>query len=227
MKCKTMTTVLTGWVLALTLTGCGTEPAASDHASERSATSPSSETPRSASRPADSDALTAGSSVPGPPTDADADAVRDQTLEAVITTNRGEVRVELLSKQAPRTVANFKNLADAEFYDGIEFHRVIPDFMIQGGDPTGSGRGGPGYKWPDEASALQLAHDRPGTLSMANAGPNTNGSQFFITHVATPHLDGKHAVFGRVTQGQDVVDAIGQGDTIQTLRVVETTAQAE
>ena len=156
-----------------------------------------------------------------PPTEEDAAAVKGQPLEAVITTAKGTIRIELETENAPLTVANFKNLADAGFYDGIVFHRVIADFMIQGGDPTGTGRGDPGYKWDDEASALKLKHSRPGTLSMANAGPDTNGSQFFVTHVPTPHLDGKHAVFGYVIDGQSVVDAIEKGDTMTKVEVVE------
>jgi len=139
-------------------------------------------------------------------------------------TSRGDFDVRLLAAEAPVTVNNFVFLAGEGFYDGVSFHRVIrqPPFMIQGGDPTGTGRGGPGYRFADERSALALRHDRPGTLSMANAGPNTNGSQFFITLVPTPHLDGKHAVFGRVSgDGQAVVAAIEQGDLIETLRISE------
>lgn len=141
---------------------------------------------------------------------------------AHFTTSKGEFDVELFARQAPVTVNNFVFLAKDGFYDGVAFHRVIADFMIQGGDPTGTGRGGPGYKWNDEAAALRLRHDAPGVLSMANAGPNTNGSQFFITHGPTPWLDGKHAVFGRVTGGgQSVVDAIAQGDKIESVTIVE------
>ena len=156
-----------------------------------------------------------------PPSDDAAEAVKGKPLQAVITTSRGTITLDLLTDDAPKTVANFKALADEGFYDGLTFHRVLPNFMIQGGDPTGTGRGGPGYKFNDEQSALKLKHDRAGTLSMANAGPNTNGSQFFITHVETPWLNGKHAVFGRVVEGQDVVDAIKQGDTMETVKVVE------
>jgi cyclophilin family peptidyl-prolyl cis-trans isomerase len=161
-----------------------------------------------------------------PPTEADAEAVKGKQLQAIIETDRGTITLDLLTDEAPLTVANFKNLADAGFYDGITFHRVLPDFMIQGGDPTGTGRGGPGYKFKDEKSALKVKHSGPGTLSMANAGPNTNGSQFFITHKATPWLDGKHAVFGRVVEGQDVVDAIRQGDTMRSVKVVEVGEEA-
>jgi peptidyl-prolyl cis-trans isomerase B (cyclophilin B) len=137
-------------------------------------------------------------------------------------TNKGAFDIELFAKEAPITVNNFVFLARDGFYDGIVFHRVIDNFMIQGGDPTGSGRGGPGYKWDDEPSALKLKHDGAGVLSMANAGANTNGSQFFITHSAQPHLNGKHAVFGRVTgDGQKVVNAIRQGDKIESLTITE------
>lgn len=140
---------------------------------------------------------------------------------ANMQTTKGLIQIELFTAQAPKTVNNFVFLARDGFYDGITFHRVIANFMIQGGDPTGTGRGGPGYKWDDEPSALGLKHDGPGVLSMANAGPNTNGSQFFITHGATPHLNGKHAVFGKVRQGQDVVDAIQQGDSMTSVTISE------
>ena len=147
-----------------------------------------------------------------------------KTYVAHFHTSRGDFDVSLLTAEAPLTVNNFVFLAGAGFYDGVLFHRVIknPPFMVQGGDPTGTGRGGPGYRFDDEASALALRHEGPGTLSMANAGPNTNGSQFFITHIATPHLNGKHAVFGRVSgDGQTVVNAIQQGDVIETLTISE------
>ena len=137
---------------------------------------------------------------------------------AAMETNRGTIVLQLYAAQTPRTVNNFVCLAEDGYYDGVTFHRVIPDFMIQGGDPTGTGRGGPGYTFKDEFDP-KLKHDGPGVLSMANAGPNTNGSQFFITHVATPWLDGKHSVFGRVIGGQDVVDRIEQGDVILSVRV--------
>ncbi len=139
------------------------------------------------------------------------------SLTAVFDTDRGPIRVELLADAAPLTVANFVNLAKRGFYDGLNFHRVIADFMVQGGCPEGSGRGGPGYRFEDETDN-GVAHER-GVLSMANAGPNTNGSQFFITHVATPWLDGKHTVFGRVSEGLDVVDRIAQGDAIRSVRI--------
>ncbi|HEV8145713.1 MAG TPA: peptidylprolyl isomerase [Bryobacteraceae bacterium] len=139
---------------------------------------------------------------------------------ATLKTSRGEIVCELFTKDAPTTVNNFVFLAREKFYDGTIFHRVIPDFMIQGGDPTGTGRGGPGYRFEDECKSNPNKH-KVGTLSMANAGPNTNGSQFFVTHVATPWLDGKHTVFGQVTKGQDVVDKVQQGDKLESVTVVE------
>jgi len=138
-------------------------------------------------------------------------------LYALFDTDRGPIKLELYPDKAPLTVANFVNLARRGFYDGLNFHRVIADFMVQGGCPEGSGRGGPGYRFEDEADN-GVRHER-GVLSMANAGPNTNGSQFFITHVATPWLDGKHTVFGKVVEGLDVVDAVRQGDTIKSVRI--------
>ena len=140
---------------------------------------------------------------------------------ASISTNRGEIKLQLFAAEAPATVNNFVFLAREGFYDGVSFHRVISDFMVQTGDPTGTGTGGPGYKFADEPGALRLKHDGPGILSMANAGPNTNGSQFFITHVTTDWLNGKHAVFGRVTEGQQVVDSIRQGDKITKVTIRE------
>ncbi|MBB5015851.1 peptidylprolyl isomerase [Rehaibacterium terrae] len=138
-------------------------------------------------------------------------------LIATFTTARGAIRVRLHADQAPLTVANFANLARRGFYDGLTFHRVIADFMIQGGCPEGSGRGGPGYRFEDEFHP-ELRHVR-GVLSMANAGPGTNGSQFFITHVDCPWLDGRHTVFGTVLEGQDVVDAIRGGDVIEKVEI--------
>ena len=139
------------------------------------------------------------------------------SLIATFDTDRGPIKIELYPDKAPLTVANFVNLAKRGFYDGLGFHRVIPDFMIQGGYPEGSGRGGPGYKFEDE-TGNGVAHER-GVLSMANAGPNTNGSQFFITHVATPWLDGKHTVFGKVVEGLEAVDKVEQGDHIRSVRI--------
>ena len=139
---------------------------------------------------------------------------------ATIKTSRGTIRIKLHEDKVPNTVANFVKLANKGFYNGLKFHRVIANFMIQTGCPEGTGRGGPGYKFKDEFHP-QLKHDGPGVLSMANAGPNTNGSQFFITHVATPHLDGKHSVFGRVVEGQDVVNAVRQGDIMESVTITE------
>ena len=139
-------------------------------------------------------------------------------MRAILKTDKGEIQLDLHADKTPLTVANFVNLAQRGYYDGVTFHRVIADFMIQGGDPTGTGRGGPGYRFEDEFDP-DLRHDGPGVLSMANAGPGTNGSQFFITHGATPHLDDHHTVFGRVTAGQDVVDSIAQGDSMQGVTI--------
>ncbi len=139
---------------------------------------------------------------------------------ATIETNKGTIRLELFAAQVPKTVANFEKLAGDGFYNGLKFHRVIPDFMVQTGCPQGTGTGGPGYKFADEFHK-ELKHDGPGVLSMANSGPGTNGSQFFITHVATPWLDGKHSVFGKVLDGMDVVNAIAQGDVMQKVTVTE------
>lgn len=143
-----------------------------------------------------------------------------QSYTAVIETTRGPITVALDAQNAPKTVNNFVFLAKDGFYDGVVFHRVIADFMVQGGDPTGTGRGGPGYQFEDETRNNPNRHGR-GVLSMANAGPNTNGSQFFITHGPQSHLDGKHTVFGRVTDGMDVVDQIRQGDQMTTVRIEE------
>ena len=142
----------------------------------------------------------------------------DEALTAVFTTSKGEIRVALFSGEAPITVANFINLAKRGYYDGLKFHRVIANFMIQGGDPTGTGRGGPGYNFADEFSPTRR-HDSAGVLSMANAGPGTNGSQFFITHGPTLHLDGKHSVFGKVASGQEVVNAISENDVMSQVSI--------
>ena len=143
-----------------------------------------------------------------------------KNLTATFKTTKGDIVVDLFPKDAPNTVNNFAFLAKEGFYNGTVFHRVIPDFMVQGGDPTGTGTGGPGYKFGDETKGNPRKHKR-GSLSMANAGPNTNGSQFFITHVVTDWLDGKHTVFGQVQSGQDVVDKIKQGDTLESVTISE------
>ncbi len=139
-------------------------------------------------------------------------------MRAVIQTDKGSIEIDLHADKTPLTVANFVNLAQHGYYDGVSFHRVIANFMVQGGDPTGTGSGGPGYRFEDEFDA-SLKHDGPGVLSMANAGPGTNGSQFFITHGPTPHLDGVHSIFGRVSSGQDVVDSIAQGDKMLSVTI--------
>ncbi len=158
-------------------------------------------------------------------------------IYAKFKTSKGEILVRLTYEQTPATVGNFVALAEGNkkndvkgdgepYYNGLKFHRVIPDFMIQGGCPQGTGTGHPGYKFDDEFHP-ELTHDGPGILSMANSGPGTNGSQFFITHLATPWLDNKHTVFGKVTSGQDIVDSIAQGDTIDSLEIVRVGTQAE
>lgn len=158
-------------------------------------------------------------------------------IYAKFSTPKGDFTVQLEHEKAPLTVANFVGLAEGAiengakdkgtpYYDGLKFHRVIADFMIQGGDPTGTGSGGPGYKFVDEIHP-DLKHDSKGILSMANAGPGTNGSQFFVTHAATPWLDGKHTVFGKVVEGIDLVDAIAQGDTMDKVEIIRKGASAE
>ncbi len=144
----------------------------------------------------------------------------DKEYQATIETDKGTIDVKLYPEHAPKTVNNFVSLARDGFYDGLTFHRVIPNFMVQGGDPDGTGRGGPGYEFEDEVRDNPLKHEA-GSLSMANAGPNTNGSQFFITHAPQPHLNGRHTVFGKVMDGQEVVDAIEQGDTMQKVTITE------
>ena len=143
-------------------------------------------------------------------------------IRIIVKTDKGDIEGVLYPSKAPVTVANFLNLAKRGYYDGLKFHRVIPDFMIQGGDPTGTGSGGPGYRFEDECTP-ELKHDKPGIFSMANAGPGTNGSQFFVTHVPTPWLDGKHTVFGSVTKGQDIVNAVAQGDKIKSIEILDPT----
>jgi peptidyl-prolyl cis-trans isomerase B (cyclophilin B) len=139
-------------------------------------------------------------------------------IKITLHTTAGDIDATIFASKVPRTSANFLNLARRGYYDGVAFHRVIADFMIQGGDPTGTGSGGPGYRFADEIDR-SLKHSKPGIFSMANAGPNTNGSQFFITHLPTPHLDGKHAVFGEVTVGQNVVNKIAKGDKITSITI--------
>lgn len=158
-------------------------------------------------------------------------------IYAKISTKKGAILIRLTYKETPGTVGNFVSLAEGNlensaraqgkpYYDGLKFHRVIPDFMIQGGDPNGTGSGGPGYNFDDEFHP-ELKHDSPGVLSMANAGPATNGSQFFITHVATPWLDNNHTVFGKVVEGQDVVDEISQGDIMESVEIIRIGEEAE
>jgi peptidyl-prolyl cis-trans isomerase B (cyclophilin B) len=143
------------------------------------------------------------------------------SIQANLHTSKGIIHLELFADQTPKTVANFVNLSLRGFYDGLHFHRVIPDFMIQGGCPLGSGVGGPGYRFEDEFVPT-LRHSEPGKLSMANAGPGTNGSQFFITHVVTPWLDDRHSIFGQVvsSEDQEVVNNIQQGDTIEKVEII-------
>ena len=139
---------------------------------------------------------------------------------ATIETNRGNIKIKLHADKVPKTVANFEKLVSSGFYNGLKFHRVTENFMVQTGCPQGTGTGGPGYKFADEFHP-ELKHDGPGVLSMANSGPNTNGSQFFITHVETSWLNGKHSVFGRVLEGQDVVNAIRAGDKMVSVTISE------
>jgi peptidyl-prolyl cis-trans isomerase B (cyclophilin B) len=155
------------------------------------------------------------------------DTPKSAPKTAKIETSKGTIVIKLHNDKVPNTCQNFETLAEKGFYDGLTFHRVIPDFMIQGGCPKGDGSGGPGYRFDDEFHA-DLKHDGPGVLSMANAGPNTNGSQFFITHKATPWLDGKHSVFGHVVdmKSQDVVNKIERGDTIKSITIVDPEADA-
>src|SRR6201997_4778848 len=144
----------------------------------------------------------------------------NKSYTATFETSRGAIVCDLFAQDAPKTVNNFVFLAREKFYDATKFHRVIANFMIQGGDPTGTGRGGPGYRFGDETKGSPHKH-QVGSLSMANAGPNTNGSQFFITHVVTDWLDGKHTVFGQVRSGQDVVNSIQQGDKLISVNIAE------
>lgn len=151
---------------------------------------------------------------------AEANAVKD--IRIILKTSKGDIEATIFASKTPMTSANYLNLAKRGYYDDLKFHRVIPNFMIQGGDPLGNGRGGPGYKFGDEFVA-SLTHNKAGIFSMANAGPGTNGSQFFITHNATPHLNGRHSVFGEVTKGIEIVNAVVGGDTITTIKVLDST----
>jgi peptidyl-prolyl cis-trans isomerase B (cyclophilin B) len=139
-----------------------------------------------------------------------------------LDTSKGKIEATIYASKVPMTAANYLNLAKRGYYNGLKFHRVIPNFMIQGGDPQGTGRGGPGYRFGDEFDP-SLKHDGPGVFSMANSGPGTNGSQFFVTHKDTSWLDGRHSIFGKVTKGQDIVDAIMMGDTIKSIKVLDST----
>jgi len=143
-----------------------------------------------------------------------------ENIRIRLTSSKGIIEATLFASEVPITCANWLNLAQRGYYNGLKFHRVIPDFMIQGGDPTGTGSGGPGYRFEDEVKP-SLRHAKPGIFSMANAGPHSNGSQFFITHVPTPWLDMRHSVFGETTAGQDVVNAIQQGDTITSIEILD------
>ena len=153
---------------------------------------------------------------------AQTDSLKD--IRVVMHTDKGDIEATLFPAKAPLAAANFLNLAQKKFYDGLTFHRVIPDFMIQGGDPDGSGMGGPGYKFADEFSPA-LRFDKAGVWAMANAGPTTNGSQFFITHVPTPHLNDKHTIFGQTTKGQDIVNVIQRGDKIKSIDILDDTKE--
>ncbi len=146
-----------------------------------------------------------------------------QDIRVVLHTDKGDIDATIFASKVPITAANFLNLAQQKFYDGLKFHRVIADFMIQGGDPKGTGGGDPGYKFEDEKGGPNR-FDQPGVLAMANSGPNTNGSQFFITHVPTPWLNGHHTIFGQVSKGQDVVNSIAQGDHIKSIDILDPTA---
>lgn len=146
-----------------------------------------------------------------------------EDINIVLKTSKGDIKATIFASKTPMTAANFLNLASKDYYDGLKFHRVIPNFMIQGGCPQGRGTGGPGYKFGDEI-VPELKHDKPGVFSMANAGPGTNGSQFFITHKETSWLNGKHSVFGQVNEGQDVVNKIKGGDTIKDIVIEGDTA---
>ena len=155
--------------------------------------------------------------------EAKSEAVGDiKDIRIELNTSKGKIEATIFASKVPMTAANYLNLAKRGYYEGLKFHRVIPNFMIQGGDPQGTGRGGPGYRFGDEFDP-SLKHDGPGVFSMANSGPSTNGSQFFVTHKDTPWLDGRHSVFGKVTKGMEVVNAITGGDTIASIKVLDST----
>ena len=160
---------------------------------------------------------------PAASTEAATPKVAIKDVRIVISTNKGDIEATIYASKVPMTAANYLNLANRGYYNGLKFHRVIPNFMIQGGDPKGNGTGGPGYRFGDEFDPT-LTHNGPGVFSMANSGPGTNGSQFFITHKDTAWLDGKHSVYGKVTKGMDVVNAIVGGDSIKSIKVLDPTA---
>jgi peptidyl-prolyl cis-trans isomerase B (cyclophilin B) len=217
---KTYTVLIAALVFATGafMAGCGTGEPADGGESEPAAT------PEKTPEPIAAAPAVTPKEEGTPMSDSDATA-QEGKLIATMATSKGDIHLELFADKTPITVANFANLAQRGYYDGLKFHRVIADFMIQGGCPLGTGTGGPGYKFQDEFDA-SLKHNKPGILSMANAGPGTNGSQFFITHVPTPHLDGKHSVFGAVMGPEDqaVVDSIRKGDTIVKLTIAGDTS---
>lgn len=210
---KTIHTIMICIALAV-LSGCSSPETTTDAATETSTESQT--TSETAPESAESSEATETSESETP---AEGESMSEE-LSVTIATEKGDINLRLFPEQAPVTVANFVNLVQHGYYDGLIFHRVIPDFMIQGGCPQGTGTGGPGYKFEDETTP-ELAHDKPGKLSMANAGPGTNGSQFFVTHVPTPWLDGKHTVFGEVLSADDqkVVDDIAGGDKITKMTI--------
>jgi len=213
-------------LLALVLTACGSaESTAIPTIETRPTTAPTAEvapTEASTGRPTTAPSDGGNTSSPGMPKQYASEPAMtidvNKQYIATLKTQKGDIVIELNAKNAPRTVNNFVFLAREGFYDNVTFHRVIPGFMAQGGDPTGTGTGGPGYRFEDEFKGNPLKHETC-VLSMANAGANTNGSQFFITHSPQPHLDGRHTVFGKVTEGQDVVNAIRQGDSMTKVTV--------
>ncbi|MDG1358686.1 MAG: peptidylprolyl isomerase [Akkermansiaceae bacterium] len=171
----------------------------------------------------ENNASTSKTAAPSDGNEAKSEAVGDiKDIRIELNTSKGKIEATIFASKVPMTAANYLNLAKRGYYEGLKFHRVIPNFMIQGGDPQGTGRGGPGYRFGDEFDP-SLKHDGPGVFSMANSGPSTNGSQFFVTHKDTPWLDGRHSVFGKVTKGMEVVNAITGGDTIASIKVLDST----